>query len=69
MLNAREVFDKIAADYRARGELDQAAKIELAREYFCNPTFRKALEDHLWNTAARVNQHRNCERKTPCLFM
>ncbi len=29
-----------------------AANIELCREYFTNPTFRKALQNHLWETRA-----------------
>ncbi len=45
---AREIFNQIAATHRANGDLDQAAKIELAREYFTNPTFAKALADHVW---------------------
>jgi hypothetical protein len=29
----------------------EIAKLELAREYFTNPDFRKALEDKLFNDA------------------
>lgn len=49
---AREIFSRAAAGHRAAGNLDQAADVELVREYFTNPTFRKALADHLWANAA-----------------
>jgi hypothetical protein len=42
---AREVFNQVIANLT---DADQIAKIELAREYFTNPTFAKALADHLW---------------------
>jgi hypothetical protein len=42
---AREVFNAAIA---AQTDADKIARIELAREYFTNPTFRKALEDHVW---------------------
>lgn len=45
---AREVFNQAIA---ATKDADQVARIELAREYFTNPTFRKALADHLWGAA------------------
>jgi hypothetical protein len=50
MMNAeiRKGFDKAAEAHRANGNFDQAANLDLAREYFTNPTFRKALEDHVW---------------------
>ncbi len=48
---AREVFDKVAATHRAQGERDKAARVEICREYFTNPTFRKALAAHLWALA------------------
>ena len=43
---AREVFNQMIRNAK---DADATAKLELAREYFCNPTFRSALEDHLWN--------------------
>jgi hypothetical protein len=42
---AKEVFNQVIA---TQTDADKIAKIELAREYFTNPTFRKALEDHVW---------------------
>lgn len=42
---AKQVFNQVLANLT---DADQIAKIELAREYFTNPDFRKALEDHLW---------------------
>ena len=47
---AREVFTKAADTAHAKGDKDAVAKIELAREYFTNPAFAKALADHLWAT-------------------
>jgi len=46
---AREIFNQAAANAT---DADAIARIELAREYFTNPTFRKALADHLWEKAA-----------------
>lgn len=45
---AREVFSQAAAAASAKGDADAVARIELAREYFTNPTFRKALADYVW---------------------
>jgi hypothetical protein len=45
---AREVFNQAIANTT---DGDAIARIELAREYFTNPSFRKALEDHLWEAA------------------
>lgn len=42
---AREVFNQVLA---TQTDADKIAKLELAREYFTNPDFRKALENHLW---------------------
>jgi hypothetical protein len=42
---AREVFNHIISK---QADADQVAKLELAREYFTNGAFRKALENHLW---------------------
>lgn len=49
---AREIFNRAAAEAIAKGDADAAARIELAREYFTNPEFRSALAEHLWQTAA-----------------
>lgn len=46
---AREIFNQAI---RNTQDADSIANIELCREYFTNPTFRKALEDHLWETRA-----------------
>lgn len=43
---ARQLFDAVAADTT---DANARAGIELAREYFTNPTFRKALEQHVWD--------------------
>jgi hypothetical protein len=42
---AREVFNQVLATRAFDADI---SKVELAREYFCNPTFRKALEDYVW---------------------
>lgn len=34
-------------------DADRIARLELAREYFTNPDFRQALEDHTWNALNR----------------
>lgn len=39
---ARQIFDNAIA---SQTDADQIAKLELMREYFTNPAFRKALED------------------------
>lgn len=39
---ARQIFDTAAAN---EADADKRANIELCREYFTNPEFRKALED------------------------
>lgn len=43
---AREIFDRVASVHRQNGNLDQAAKIELAREYFTNTKFCEALKEY-----------------------
>lgn len=45
---ARENFNQVAERYRQAGNHDQAAKVELIREYLLNKEFRRALEDHVW---------------------
>lgn len=42
---ARKIFDDAAEQHRAAGRLDDAARAELMREYFCNPAFKTGLED------------------------
>ncbi len=34
---------------------DQIAKAEVAREYFTNPAFKKAVEEYSWNIAQANN--------------
>jgi hypothetical protein len=41
---AREVFNQVISNLT---DADQIARIELAREYFTNPTFAKVLADHV----------------------
>lgn len=45
---AREIFNQVIATTTDAAKI---AKIELCREYLTNPAFRRALEDHLWETA------------------
>jgi hypothetical protein len=42
---AREVFNSAIAN---TSDQDEKAKLELAREYFTNPSFRKALAEAVW---------------------
>ena len=42
----REIFNSAADAAKARGDQDALAKIELAREFFTNPAFAKALADY-----------------------
>ena len=42
---AREVFNQAIA---STTDADAIARIEVAREYFTNPEFRKSLEDLVW---------------------
>lgn len=44
----RQQFDKVRDAAVAKGDLEAAARIELAREYFTNPAFAKALSDYVW---------------------
>lgn len=50
---ARKIFDDAAAQHRAAGRLDDAARAELMREYFCNPAFRTGLEDLVFETTRK----------------
>jgi hypothetical protein len=43
---AKEVFNQAI---KTAKNADQVARIELAREFFTNPAFRRALEDHVWS--------------------
>lgn len=49
----RKEFDRVAAGARAMGDRDAAARIELCREYFLNPAFRKEMEAFVWSIAER----------------
>jgi hypothetical protein len=42
---ARDIFDQAA---KAAKDPDVVARIELCREYFTNPVFRKTFTDLLW---------------------
>jgi hypothetical protein len=44
---AREIFNQAIAQTH---DAEQIAKLELCREYFTNPAFRKALEDYTATT-------------------
>jgi hypothetical protein len=46
---AREIFNQAIA---STTDADAIARIEIAREYFTNPDFRRALADHLWESRA-----------------
>ncbi len=43
---AKAIFNKAIS---ATADADQVARLELVREYFTNPIFRRALEDHSWS--------------------
>lgn len=43
---AKEVFNAAISN---ETHADKIANIEICREYFTNPDFRKALEDHVWS--------------------
>ena len=43
---AREIFTHAIS---AAKDADQVVRIELAREYFTNPDFRRALADYVWS--------------------
>jgi hypothetical protein len=45
-------FEKLIVNLRAAGYAEQAADAELLREYIINPTFRAALEQHIWDLTA-----------------
>jgi hypothetical protein len=45
----RKIID---AAIEQTADAGQIARLEVAREYFCNPEFRAALEEHVW----QINQ-------------
>ena len=57
-MNATEIrtgFDRMIAAAAAAGDSDAVARMEVAREYLTNASFKKTLQDHLWNmTQARL---------------
>lgn len=44
----RAEFDKVRDAAVAKGDMEAAARIELAREFFSNPAFKAALEQFSW---------------------
>lgn len=42
---AKAIFNKAIGTAK---DADQVARLEVAREYFTNPDFRKKLEDYVW---------------------
>jgi hypothetical protein len=50
---ARKVFDQAIEEAHEKGNPDSVARLELAREYFTNPTFREALEDYTYDLNTR----------------
>jgi hypothetical protein len=44
----RQGFNQMIAAAVAAGDHDAVARMEVAREYFTNPEFKSALQDHLW---------------------
>ena len=51
--DARKIFNAVIEEASIRGEADRVAAIELAREYFCSPIMRKAIEDAVWSNRIR----------------
>lgn len=41
----REMFNQVIA---TQTDPDKIAKLELCREYFCNPEFKAWLQDFVW---------------------
>jgi hypothetical protein len=54
---AKEIFNAAIAKMT---DPDQIAKAEVAREYFTNPDFRKALQDCLWERAPAYELDQQC---------
>ena len=48
----REGFDRMIEAAAKVDDKDAVSRMELAREYYTNPTFKAALEDHLWRLVA-----------------
>lgn len=42
-------FDGILAEMGPSASPDTVAKVELAREWLCNPEFRRGMSDFVWN--------------------
>jgi hypothetical protein len=49
---ARSIFETAIAQAKAEGDAGKADKRRLLCEFFCNPEFRKAMEDEV----ARINR-------------
>ena len=45
---ARAIFQYAEDRARTNGNEDSASALQLAKEYFTNPTFRRSLEDYLF---------------------
>ena len=43
---AKAIFNKAIESAK---DADQIARIEICREYFTNPEFKKGLENYVWN--------------------
>ena len=50
----RAGFDQLVENLRNAGHVKQAADAELLREYIANPTFRAALEQHIWDLTSTL---------------
>lgn len=46
-LKARAIFQLAEDRARANGNEDSASALQLAKEYFTNPTFRAAMSDYV----------------------
>ncbi len=46
----RNGFNQMIKAAVAAGDHDAVARMEVAREYFSNPQFKAALQDHIWET-------------------
>lgn len=46
---SRAIFNQARDAAEAAGDIDQAAKFELVREYACNPEFRSKYQDYVFN--------------------
>ena len=50
----RQCFNQMIAAAEAAGKLESVTNLELAREYFTNPTFKIALEAYVWKLVESV---------------